>query len=252
VPVGEVSIFTLHDLRQELSKRLGMDARIASVPLKLPPAERTAKARFIAQAREQLFESMKANPEAEAGLGKLGFTIERLKTDDEELLKLMRKTGEMQKDKAGLESLEANLAELDRTTQFDAAKVVASLRASVGEQAGPKKLILGVTSVDIFGGTNNFLFGQAATGKHVGVISLARFGAAFNKEPPKRTRLVERLTKQSLSSIGFMAGVPRCTTPECARAFPRSPAEHDQKPLKLCPVCKNGFNTALGHQLPPE
>jgi predicted Zn-dependent protease len=250
VPVGEVSLFSLHDLGQELSKRLGMKVRIASVPLNLPPANRTAKARWIAQAREQFLASLDGKPEAEVWLGKEGFTLQQLKTDDEVFVSLMRKITESGQGRAALESLDAMLAKLESTTQFDAARIVASLRASVGERAGAKMLVLGVTSLDLSGDTSNFLFGLAATGKHVGVISLARFTAAFNGESPKRTRLVERLTKQSLSTIGFMAGVPRCTTPECARAYPESLAEHDQKPLKLCTACKQGLESVLGHQLP--
>ena len=117
-------------------------------------------------------------------------------------------------------------------------------------RVGLKQLVLGITPCDLFGGTSNYLFGAASTGKFLGVVSLHRFRAAFNDEAPKRERFTERLLKQSLSTIGFMLGVPRCNTPECARAYPQSIAEHDQKPATLCPTCRAGFEAALGQKLP--
>ena len=102
----------------------------------------------------------------------------------------------------------------------------------------------------LFSGRSNYLFGATEDDKYFGVISAHRFRAAFNEEPPKRDRLEERLLKQSLSTIGFLLGVPRCSTPECARAYPQSLAEHDQKPSTLCAQCREGFEKRLGKKLP--
>jgi archaemetzincin len=110
--------------------------------------------------------------------------------------------------------------------------------------------VLGVTSHDLCAPTANFLFGSAATGRFFGVISTQRFRADFNGEPPKRERLTERLLKQSLSSITYMVGIDRCTTPECAHAYPQSLAEHDQKPSTLCAVCRKALEQKIGRALP--
>jgi len=252
VPVGQVSIFTLHELGDLLSNRLGMNVQIASAELKIPPPDRTAKAQWITRTREQVLKTVNDQPAVGIQLGRMGFTLEQLKTDDEALVTLIRKTTESEQGKAALESLDAMLTQFENTKQFEDAKMIGALQAAVGDRAGPKMLVLGVTSLDLFGGNSNYLFGVAATGKHVGVVSLARFRAVFNDEAPKRARLVERLAKQSLSTIGFMIGVPRCNTPECARAFPQSLSELDQKPLKLCPTCGDAFNAALGQQLPSD
>lgn len=252
VPVGQVSIFTLHELGDLLSRRLGMKVLIASAELNIPPAARTANAQWITRTREQVLKTVNDQPAVGIQLGRMGFTLEQLKTDDDALVTLIRKTTEAEQGKAALESLDVMLARFESTRQFEDAKMIGALQAAVGERAGPKLLVMGVTSLDLFGGNSNYLFGMAATGRHIGVVSLARFRAAFNDEAPKRARLVERLAKQSLSTIGFMIGVPRCSTPECARAFPQSLSELDQKPLKLCPTCRDAFNVALEGQLPSD
>lgn len=252
VPVGQVSLFTLHELGELLSKRLGMKVQIASAELKIPPADRTAKAQWIKRTREQVLKSIDDQPAVGIQLGRMGFTLDQLKTDDDALVTLIRKTTESEQGRSALEALDAMLTQFEDTKQFEDAKMIGALQAAAGERAGRKMLVLGVTALDLFGGNSNYLFGVAATGRHVGVVSLARFRAAFNDEAPKRARLVERLAKQSLSTIGLMIGVPRCNTPECARAFPQSLSEFDQKPQNLCPTCRDAFNVALKRQLPAD
>ncbi len=109
---------------------------------------------------------------------------------------------------------------------------------------------LGVANLDAFAGESNYIFGTAETGGHHAVITCRRFTSEFNDETPSRPRLRDRLLKQALSSIRFMLGVPRCSTPTCARAYPHSLAEHDAKSTELCPACQVGFKRALGPRLP--
>jgi len=250
LPIGPVSVFTLHDLRAGLAKRLGVKVIIASLEVPIAQADRTAKMQWVKRTREQVLKAVKEQPALAAQLGNLGFTYEQIETNDEALETLIRKTTEMEQGAVALQALDATLTQYEQAMQWDAARVIGSLQSSAGTRAGPKKWVLGVTPHDLFGGTSNFLFGAASTGSFLGVISTHRFRAVFNDEPPKRERFNERLLKQSLSTIGFMIGVPRCTTPECARAYPQSLTEHDQKPSTLCPSCRADFETALRKKLP--
>ena len=95
--------------------------------------------------------------------------------------------------------------------------------------------ILGVTSNDIYENDYNFLFGWAQKG--LGVISYARFllGNPTDKQFEKRTVM------QALSSMGFVIGIPRCTNPTCARAYPNSLDEQDRKNDKLCDECRENL-----------
>jgi predicted Zn-dependent protease len=100
----------------------------------------------------------------------------------------------------------------------------------------PKCLgILGITRKDIYENDYNFLFGWAK--KKSGVISYARF--LFDN--PTSEQFEKRTIMQALSSIGFVIGIPRCTNPICARAYPNSLEEQDRKEDKLCDECKTNL-----------
>jgi len=95
--------------------------------------------------------------------------------------------------------------------------------------------VLGVTSNDIYENDYNFLFGWAQ--EKLGVISYSRFllGNPTNEQFEKRTIM------QAFSSVGFIIGIPRCTNPRCARAYPNSLEEQDRKDDKLCNECKENL-----------
>lgn len=252
VPVGHVSIFTLHDLQDVLSKRLGIKVVVASVEMPVPMPDRTAKQQWVAQTREKILAAIEKRPELAAQVEQFGFTVDWLRANDESLVEFVRKTTRMEQGADAVKRLDAALELYAGMKQWDADKVMGVLQSAVGDRVGPKLLVLGITPHDLFGGGSNFLFGTAATGNFLGLLSVHRFRAEFNEDPPKRERLKERLLKQSLSTIGFMLGVPRCNTPECARAYPQNLIEHDQKPSTLCPACHAQFEKALGQKLLKE
>ena len=68
---------------------------------------------------------------------------------------------------------------------------------------------IGITEADIYGNNNNYLFGVARTGDS-GLISYARYRAWFHRGE-NQSRLLDRIHKQLLSSVGFALGVPRPT-----------------------------------------
>ena len=106
---------------------------------------------------------------------------------------------------------------------------------SLGERHGVRGY-LGITEVDIYARDYNYLFGWA--GKGYGVISYRRFTARFDREAPNRPRLLRRTLKQGISSSFFILGIPRCKTPDCARAYPGNLEEHDRKGTEICEWCR--------------
>jgi len=105
---------------------------------------------------------------------------------------------------------------------------------------------LGITEADLFTRDYNFLYGWGGPGH--AVMSYHRFTAAFNKEPPNRPKLLERAVKQALSSTFYILDIPRCTSPACARAYPHSLAEHDQKTADLCNDCKRALALSIARK----
>jgi predicted Zn-dependent protease len=121
--------------------------------------------------------------------------------------------------------------------QHDASGLLSNIQNAFKIEKGSNiKGYLGVTEADIFAKDYNFLFGWA--GKGYGVASYHRFRAVFAGESPQRPRLRKRTVKQCISSSFHILGIPRCTTPTCAQAYPHSLIEHDQKSLKICSWCK--------------
>jgi predicted Zn-dependent protease len=135
------------------------------------------------------------------------------------------------------------------TSQWRADTLIARLMLSAMPRTGPRTLYVALIPQDIFAGNNNFMFGSAQANGDYGVVSYHRFAAEFTGETPKRERLATRTYKQILSSAGHMLGVPRPSSPLCARAYPASLDEHDAKGDKLCDDCRAGFAKALGHEL---
>jgi predicted Zn-dependent protease len=252
VPINGVSLFALRDLRDTLSKRLGIKVVLASVEMKIPNPHRSMKTQWVTRTRDQVIGAITAQPALAGQVEKLGFSVEKLRTDDQALEAFVRKTTEMEQGAAAAQALDSMLAEFEASKQWDIEQLMPAFEVAVGKSLGPQRLVLGITDCDLFGGASNFLFGAAQTGNFLGLISTHRFRAIFNDEAPKRERFNERVLKQSLATIGFMLGVPRCNTPECARAYPRSLQEHDQKPSRLCPACHAGFEERLGQKLPED
>ncbi len=98
--------------------------------------------------------------------------------------------------------------------------------------------VLGVTTKDIYSGSpnNNFLFGLSS--ETVAVMSLNRFA----KGEKDRALVTKRAVMQAFSSTGYIIGIPRCSTPLCARAYPNSLAEQDEKNDVLCHDCIHSLN----------
>jgi tetratricopeptide (TPR) repeat protein len=117
--------------------------------------------------------------------------------------------------------------------QYDADEILKEVREKYNyliAEPGTYGVLL-VTSYDIFAKDYYFLFGWS--GGDVAVISYSGFigdGAPFDKQ-------VKRFVIQSFSSTGTLIGIPRCTNPTCARAFPHSLEEMDKKEDILCNEC---------------
>jgi predicted Zn-dependent protease len=121
--------------------------------------------------------------------------------------------------------------------QYDADELVDQLWEKYKNLINKPKVfgILGVTSVDIYSEDYNFLFGSYCD--HYAVMSCNRFVS----DDSKLSQRIKRIVMQSFSSTGFLIGIPRCTIPNCSRAYPHSLEEHDRKDDILCTECKRNL-----------
>ena len=121
--------------------------------------------------------------------------------------------------------------------QFDANSLIEQIRASTQIDSNCFG-VLAVTPRDIYSGSakNNFLFGLAS--KNIAVMSINR----FVKYADFKELAIKRIVMQAFSSMGHVIGIPRCSTPRCARAYPESLEEQDKKNDVLCPTCIKNIN----------
>jgi predicted Zn-dependent protease len=249
VPVGKVDIGVILDLKNALKETLPTNVTIQDAEIMVPPFKRDPMRLFLNDLRMRLLSAMDQDQRLVEFISSIGVSKKELE-DDTHLIDTYRIILEQSENKKLSADFDTQLEMIRRTDkQWDIVELLQSLRSNVHQYHRKGVYYLGVTNLDTFADQNNFLFGTAENNGTNSLISYRRFTADFNVETPNRKRLVERALKQSLSSIGFMIGVKRCTEPTCARAYPHSLQEHDAKSTKLCNACAKGFERFFGAKL---
>jgi predicted Zn-dependent protease len=242
-PLGGVDVWLLQALAQELRADLGIEVQVMDLGVPLGPPARTGRALWLHVVRHDL----QAHPDQEkfmvAMAKHLGLDPASL-ADDDSLYRVLLAVEDQSEQREFAEGLElANAEALKQEGQWDAAPLMKSLQAAAQPFERPGLVVIGVTAKDIYANDNNFLFGNASDG--FAVISYRRFSAAETGETPKASRLLLRLHKQALSSVGFGFGVERCTTAWCARSYSNSLEQQDAKDPWLCGICRENFRKAF-------
>ena len=128
---------------------------------------------------------------------------------------------------------------LVREGQYDAGKLVEVVALCKAKDPNAASLFVGVTGEDIATDSTSFLFAQAT--EPCAVLSRARFRNEFYGLPPNAKRAAKRLSIQVVTSTARAMGLPSCSNPGCALAYPGSLEEFDKKSGTLCPDCLNLF-----------
>ena len=242
VPIGRVNRRLLNEVRTTLQAKLGIAYSISETVLDPGTVDRSYADHYVATLVEAIRSSI--TPEVRKKVQ----GVDDLLTMDVSTFpgrvsfieRFLEKTGRGEE----IADFRKTVKDLEGHGQFDAARLLKILESRYPLGTRPAvKGYLGVTEEDLFYGNNEFVFGWA--GKGSGVMSYRRFLAVFHEEPPNRPRLRDRTAKQMISSSFYMLGIPRCTSPTCARAYPHSLTEHDQKSVELCAWCKERLQAVL-------
>jgi predicted Zn-dependent protease len=247
VPIGEVDLWLLKSLEKGLNSTLEIPVYIQSAGIGVPPSDRDQLQPIAQEIRAKLKPSLK-NPQIQEVLKKNNLTEEAL-NDNAVLLdfycKLLVSFGNADSAK----TLSSLLEKASNSKQWLVGSLIKKLVAATEQHKREKIGYLGVTKKDIYSPDSNFLFGWGEAGR--AVMSYCRFTANFNDETPNRKRLEKRALMQSLSSVGHIFKIARCSDPRCARAYPHSLTEHDAKEGTLCSACKKGFQAVFGGKTEP-
>ncbi|MEE9200713.1 MAG: archaemetzincin family Zn-dependent metalloprotease [Candidatus Brocadiales bacterium] len=112
------------------------------------------------------------------------------------------------------------------------------LRALKDMGPGGRLYLLGVTELDLYVPTLNFVFGEALPLRHVAIISLRRLREEFYGKDADPSLLSERMIKEAVHELGHVWGMRHCPNPKCVMFFSNSLADTDRKSKNLCPNCQ--------------
>lgn len=100
-------------------------------------------------------------------------------------------------------------------------------------------LLLGVTEVDLYTPGFSFIFGQAAQGIEIAVISLCRLRPQFYGLPPDEATLSRRAVKEAVHETGHLLGLRHCPHSHCVMFFSNELSDTDRKEASFCPDCRS-------------
>ncbi len=107
-----------------------------------------------------------------------------------------------------------------------------------GRGAGPGRLALGVTGVDLFIPRLNFIFGLADPRGGIAIISLHRLRPEFYGDASDAELLMERAVKEAVHEIGHVLGLIHCGDPACIMHFSNTIGDTDRKGTGFCYRCQ--------------
>jgi archaemetzincin len=102
-------------------------------------------------------------------------------------------------------------------------------------------LVLGITGVDLYVPSLNFVFGLADPRTRCAIISLARLDPQYYGQAADPRRFQERALKEAVHELGHLLGLSHCRRPDCVMFFSNSLADTDRKGQSFCPDCRRSL-----------
>jgi predicted Zn-dependent protease len=244
VPIGKVDRKLLTDVMEELQEMMGIQYSIGEGKIRLGNMDRRSDDKYLTLLVESVKNGLSKN-QLKRLMSKENLSAADMKTYEGKVKFLDETFREAKVSSQDIRTFHETLDRLKGTGQYDASRLLADIRRKYPVAARSViKGYLGITQEDIYEGNSNFLFGWARK-KH-GLMSYHRFTSEFNDEPPNYERVRDRTIKQAISSSFHIFGIPRCTTPTCARGYPHSLSEHDRKGIEICTWCTEQLAAYVG------
>lgn len=104
------------------------------------------------------------------------------------------------------------------------------IRDCVKRFSSSSQFCVGLTGLDLYVPSLNFVFGLALGGEGLAVVSWHRLRNEGGV-------LVSRLAKEVVHEVGHLEGLDHCPNESCIMWFSNTLAETDRKGLDFCPAC---------------
>jgi archaemetzincin len=105
--------------------------------------------------------------------------------------------------------------------------------------------VLGVTDVDLYAPSLNFVFGEAECPGDVALVSLFRLDPKFYDQKDDLL-LSQRTLKEAVHELGHTFGLRHCGSLDCVMFFSNSIYDTDRKQERFCTSCWDKVNKNIG------
>jgi archaemetzincin len=127
--------------------------------------------------------------------------------------------------------------------QYNSTAILHWLNERELQRAKHDVLVLGITAEDLYIPILTYVFGEAALGGFVAVVSYHRFRNELYGLPPDQQLLKERLWKVAVHELGHTGGLVHCLFQHCVMHAASSVEELDLKGHDFCPYCRTGLSS---------
>lgn len=126
--------------------------------------------------------------------------------------------------------------------QHSAMAIIEELQSLVASEG---QYLLGVTSVDLFAPSLNFVFSHSQPEARVGVVSTHRLRPEYYGNPAEDDLLFQRVLKEAVHELGHVLGSKHCFQSRCVMAFSNSIFDTDRKDSFFCGECERRLKQLL-------
>lgn len=123
--------------------------------------------------------------------------------------------------------------------KYLASLICDSIKSSLPDDA---RYTLGITSVDTFEDSSNFIYNVSSAEDSVGLVSIHRLAHSGVKDSLEHDLVFQRILKETTHELGHLLGFRHCFNNSCVMYFSYSINDTDKKEAFFCQECEKKLN----------
>jgi len=128
--------------------------------------------------------------------------------------------------------------------QYLASAIIERLKK---EKTGDEKYLLGITNVDLYVTSLNFVYGHSEPDEGIALLSYFRLNPGYYGQPENENLLFQRVLKEGTHELGHAMSTKHCFNPQCVMYFSNSIFDTDNKSAFFCADCEKKLKKSAGN-----